>query len=318
MGTTACKPKKPFQKAYEADKQAPEAGEKHPEKRVLKHMVSSVDPRCREAIDKHFPGACRADVVLKTTQSVFRRYGFNDENTLFASSTCPDEINCIIDDFSATWGENFSLGGLAGLPFTGKTGFHAFSHHKPEKDGRLLIFFAPHIGITSDGKTGRINRLGISKITTACGSCIAAQNAALESLKCTKNGGKKCHPCKESIGDKQQLVVSEIVSNFIEQNMASLMKIEGDLNVETTKHLYKRIKEEILRIIPDDFKAPIGLIGGILINTDYADRQHDYILVNDILIRKKNGTQFESLNSELKSALKEPRFLRLFRNLDAA
>ena len=29
-------------------------------------------------------------------------------------------------------------GGLAGVPFPGKTGFNAFSHHVP-KDGRLLV-----------------------------------------------------------------------------------------------------------------------------------------------------------------------------------
>jgi len=29
------------------------------------------------------------------------------------------------------WGHHFSLGGLAGIPMTGKTGWNAFSHHCP-------------------------------------------------------------------------------------------------------------------------------------------------------------------------------------------
>ena len=51
--------------------------------------------------------------------------GFTDDNTLFADSSCPDEINH--DDgeeditalFANRWGEDFPLGGLAGVPFTG-------------------------------------------------------------------------------------------------------------------------------------------------------------------------------------------------------
>lgn len=59
-----------------------------------------------------------------------------DENTLFAQSVCPDEINHEKGDittlFSAHLGEVFHMGGLAGIPFTGKTGFTAFSHHVPD------------------------------------------------------------------------------------------------------------------------------------------------------------------------------------------
>ena len=36
-------------------------------------------------------------------------------------------------------GEVFHLGGLAGVPFTGKTGFAAFSHHVP--DGNKNCYF---------------------------------------------------------------------------------------------------------------------------------------------------------------------------------
>eukprot|EP00469_Lotharella_globosa_P001736 CAMPEP_0167800136 /NCGR_PEP_ID=MMETSP0111_2-20121227/17535_1 /TAXON_ID=91324 /ORGANISM="Lotharella globosa, Strain CCCM811" /LENGTH=314 /DNA_ID=CAMNT_0007695305 /DNA_START=50 /DNA_END=994 /DNA_ORIENTATION=- len=308
MGVGQCKPAKGFVKCEPTLMK--KNVEEHRDEHVIKHGTSTVDPRAKRAIRKHFPGAHRADIVLRTTRAVFKKYGFNEDNTLFASSTCPDEINCVIDDFSLIWGEHFSLGGLAGLPFTGKTGFTAFSHHVPEKDGRLLIFFAPHIGVASDGKTGKVHRLGIKKVTSACGSCIAAQNTALSS--------KRCKPCDDydgPIGDYQQSVVTEIVSDFIQENQSrsktdKLAKVEGDMNVKVTENLYERIKEEILKIIPDDFKKPIGLIGGILINTDYGNRQHDYILIKDLLIRKKNK-KFVSLETELENALDEPRFSRL-------
>ena len=90
---------------------------------------------------------------------------FTAENTLFSESSCPDEVNH--DDesedvtamFAQRWGECFPLGGLAGLPFTGKTGWGAFSSHVP-KDGNICVLFAPHVGIDSDGNVGYVTREG--------------------------------------------------------------------------------------------------------------------------------------------------------------
>ncbi len=51
------------------------------------------------------------------------------------------------------------MGGLGGLPFVGKTGFKAYSHHVPH-DGNLFIVFAPHVGIADDGLIGKISSAG--------------------------------------------------------------------------------------------------------------------------------------------------------------
>ncbi|GAB5361587.1 hypothetical protein AAMO2058_000725600 [Amorphochlora amoebiformis] len=117
---------------------------------------------------KNFPGARRGKFTIDKTQKLFMKYNFTKESTLFATSTCPDEINRVFDLFSGAWGGNFTLGGLAGLPFTGKTGFGALSSHVPD-DGELLILFAPHIGVTKEGEIGNIRRAGMTKDTTACG-----------------------------------------------------------------------------------------------------------------------------------------------------
>lgn len=93
--------------------------------------------------------------------SYFRlsKMGFNAENTLFGESSCPDEINHDNPNedvsllMAARWGEHFSLGGLAGIPFTGKTGWSAFSAHVP-LDGNIVLMFAPHVGIDKDGNVG--------------------------------------------------------------------------------------------------------------------------------------------------------------------
>jgi hypothetical protein len=67
------------------------------------------------------------------------------------------------------------MGGLGGLPFVGKTGFKAYSHHVPH-GGNLFIVFAPHIGIADDGLIGKISRAGQDHLDVACGAAIGAYN----------------------------------------------------------------------------------------------------------------------------------------------
>jgi hypothetical protein len=67
------------------------------------------------------------------------------------------------------------MSGLGGLPFCGKTGWGAFSSHVPT-NGNVVILFAPHVGISKDGKVGFINRKGHDCNSTACGAAIGAFN----------------------------------------------------------------------------------------------------------------------------------------------
>ena len=45
------------------------------------------------------------------------------------------------------------------MPFTGKTGWHAFSSHTPH-NGNIVILFAPHVGVDFTGKVGNVTREG--------------------------------------------------------------------------------------------------------------------------------------------------------------
>ena len=109
-------------------------------------------PETKQALDKYFKGAKHGDTIVNMACEALYQIGFTPENTLFAQSTCPDEVNHdnpaedITTMLSQKWGEVFPLGGLAGLPFTGKTGWGAFSAHVPE-DGNIAVLFAPHVGI---------------------------------------------------------------------------------------------------------------------------------------------------------------------------
>ena len=134
------------------------------------------DALCR----KFFPKAVVNLDVLDMLTPVMDRLGMNSDNTLFAHSICPDEINHEISDITHVlaqfMGEMFVMGGLAGVPFCGRTGFSAFSHHAP-LDGNVFILYAPHVGIASEsGQVGFVIREGHSCQSTACGAAIGAYN----------------------------------------------------------------------------------------------------------------------------------------------
>ena len=78
--------------------------------------------------------------------------------------------------FADRWGEVFPLGGLAGLPFTGKTGWGAFSSHVPE-NGNICVLYAPHVGIDKNGIVGKVTRMGQACSSGACGAAIGAYKA---------------------------------------------------------------------------------------------------------------------------------------------
>ena len=94
-----------------------------------------------EVVEAYFPGARNSKTILSKADKILTRHNINAKNTLYAQSICPDEINHFKGDitnlFTHYFGEVFHLGGLAGIPFTGTTGFDAFAHHVP--DSKCLI-----------------------------------------------------------------------------------------------------------------------------------------------------------------------------------
>jgi hypothetical protein len=127
----------------------------------------------------NFPAALSTSDSFTKINNAVLSIGCDPEDTLFASSVCADEINhhsaSINRQLADFWGECFCMGGLGGLPFVGKVGFGAYSHHVPA-DGNLFIFFAPHVGLSPDGAVGKFARTGQAHIDSACGAAIGAFN----------------------------------------------------------------------------------------------------------------------------------------------
>lgn len=262
------------------------------------------------SLKSYFPGALENDnIVLKRLVPILKKRGFKRSNTLLGSSLCSDEIldgtssrtllNSVHGAFGATGSSNnslgkivssspsgiFSLGGLGGIPAVGTTGFGAFFSHCPD-EGKVLIVFGPHVGISNDGIVGKVERLGQFDTVGGVGkrkgsaSCGAALGAYRELVK-RSNGGKgakKKSGKEDGLFDYQQ-------DYIVEQLSKRMGKIQGasggDTNAEIatlTQQMYDIINEVMIAQTRASTTTKAGffntisevvLVGGIVINRGY-------------------------------------------------
>ena len=146
----------------------------------------SIQKVCMQSLVTNFPGAIYTIDAFRKINNAIISIGCDPNNTLFASSVCVDEINHLPTSINSRlaqyWGECFYMGGLGGIPFIGKTGYKAYSHHIP-KGGNVFILFAPHVGVAPDGTVGKFAREGQDHLDSACGAAIGAFNTLKTCLK---------------------------------------------------------------------------------------------------------------------------------------
>eukprot|EP00931_Biecheleriopsis_adriatica_P052734 TRINITY_DN3072_c0_g1_i1.p1 TRINITY_DN3072_c0_g1~~TRINITY_DN3072_c0_g1_i1.p1 ORF type:complete len:334 (-),score=71.14 TRINITY_DN3072_c0_g1_i1:338-1339(-) len=222
------------------------------------------DPNtCMGALAKHFAGALPCQLIDLITHEVLQSKGFDKSNTLFAHSTCPDEINTsnesddLIVLLKRRWQGAFPLGGLGGIPFTGETGWAAFSAHVPD-DGNILLMFSPHVGISNEGKMGFVGRKGQALDTTACG-------AAMGALGAVSAGGK---PSGSPFDTQMDFILDMTVKNFdkiqsAEVPIYALTHLLYDVQVD---HLRQMVHTHQLKQQGQQLH-PVAVLGGIQINT---------------------------------------------------
>ncbi|MCG3218167.1 MAG: hypothetical protein KAR35_04145 [Candidatus Heimdallarchaeota archaeon] len=242
----------------------------------------------KEKILKYFPHAIRGDIVTREVNNILQKQNFTHENTLFGTSCCPDEINDFVTNFRTTWGNIFPLAGLGGIPFTGVTGFNAFSSHKPD-NGNLFILFASHIGIDELGKLGNIIRRGMTKKTPTCGSAITAYNQFMDKEFRTSINQR------DDEWDEQQ----KYMETIIEQSLPMITASPEPL-LTLTEVVYDVIYKKILKIIPKDFDGNIALLGGIQINT--SKDFFDYFLFKEFKIINPKNKEEINLQNDLQRA----------------
>lgn len=216
-----------------------------------------------------FPTAMLSDDMDKAVAKVLNQRGFTPENTLFGHSVCSDEVNNrkeqLIPLMTNRWGEGFTLGGLGGLPFAGKSGFGAYLHHVPDSV-KLLVIFAPHVGIDEIGRIGSLQRDGQAKTSTACGAAIGAYKE-LQKLK--KTASDPLLVFEEDNPREFDPQLKEIV-NLLAPRLDGIQD-SADSIAFVTYQMYGVVRELITACItetPDlfDFASEVAVVGGIMIN----------------------------------------------------
>ncbi len=128
-----------------------------------------------DTVRKWYPQALTSiDTVNRLLDTIEKHLNLKPNQLMHADSMCCDDVNAIqYPPRAYEMLGPFKMGGLNGYPFAGITGMNAFAHHVPE-DGAVIIFYAPHIGITKDGAIGEIGRIGQSKNSACCGAAKGA------------------------------------------------------------------------------------------------------------------------------------------------
>jgi len=213
------------------------------------------------SVETLFPGAMTGFEVMRKAHQALRKYGVYRENTLYGQSVCSDEINGDRGHLTALmtkfYGRTFPLGGIGGLPYVGKTGFGAFSHHVPD-NGNVLIVFGPHIGFGIDGDAGKFLRKGQASLSTACGAVIAAYNQCMGGGYINNHDQRDLQQCK--------------LRKLLKDDCREVAQAQNPM-VELAYRAYKAVEKEMLAIVNTDFgPGKLVLLGGIQINMPHPMR----------------------------------------------
>lgn len=189
-----------------------------------------------ETVKKWYPNAkTTADTVNKLLDVIETKLGLQPNQLIHADSLCCDDVNAIqYPPRAYQMLGPFHMGGLNGYPFAGVTGMNAFAHHVPE-DGAVVVFYAPHIGITKDGTIGEINRFGQSENSACCGAAKGALGKLLN------NQIEKDHITDL---DYQMNTIEQI---FLKQ--ADRIKSAENQIFEATEVMYQAINERIEELV---------------------------------------------------------------------
>lgn len=227
-----------------------------------------------------------AELVTKVTRAL-KKYGY-DSSTLVAFSLCSDEVNRPLEEsFYGWYGEHFAMGGLAGFPFAGVTGFGAMASHIPD-GGSCLMVYGPHVGIDSNGDVGKVDRKGKSKSGACCGSAVAASKYITAVYR---GDAEKVPPPADAV-DAQQNYVSAALLPYGERVAKA-----SDPMVELPFAAFEPIDSMMERIVKKSggkVNGNIAMLGGLQINTPRG--VSDYFLPLRFDIRDGNGNIIEDLS----------------------
>ena len=138
-----------------------------------------------------FSGAVLSEVWGTYTTEYITNEGIPSTDIVLAEGICSDDVDASkVPNNIGGWPNSinsflgpFQSGGLAGYPFVGSVGYGAFASHVTST-GTLFVTSMPHIGVTEDGRSGRMLRRGKANSLTdnTCGAVAGAIDQVVNAL----------------------------------------------------------------------------------------------------------------------------------------
>jgi hypothetical protein len=231
-------------------------------------------------VRSHYPQALPATAFRRKIVSwLEQELGLGLAHVLLATSVCADDIVFATDVAGVETRQPtrrlsgvFGMGGLAGLPFAGKTGMTAFAHHVPD-DGAACIFYGAHIGMTDAGELGKVLRLGQHDESPACG----ALGVAIKHFQSS--------PDYEPILDMDD-AQKALLEQRLKPHMAHILAAPNPMQAasEAAYSIIHDLIERYVVAVKAQFRCErLALVGVMIINTspeneDYIDLRHSAVL----------------------------------------
>ena len=229
--------------------------------------------------------------------------GYTADNVLRADSICSDDVNApayynnnigqmpaSLNDFQGP----FFAGGIGGYPHTGSIAMFAWaSHVQYVTNGALMLFSAPHIGITSTGRLGYMVRRGQSTDSNTCGAVgVAVLRNLTPALSSVPPLSTDVFPFAQggtatstgSGNNYQQYILNKILWDDITTRRSLTAT---DISFETKMKL---ATESIRQATSTQAKANLSA-AFVTINPSLSDLVKDVFVVNGTFINVDDGYQ---------------------------
>jgi hypothetical protein len=240
------------------------------------------------AVKTYFPGAIPNSMLSGNVVDTLKTKGYNADNTLLGSSLCSDEVNDVGTSLFAqlqnglTKGNSggvFNLGGLGGVPFVGPSGFGAFFSHCP-KSGKIVIVYGPHVGVSQEGRVGKIERVGVDEMSGACGAALGAYRA----IKAEKEKNEKVVPTASAAFPYSDAGAGDVQEDYIIRELRNRLE-QDDLGGPNTDALIALVTNRMYDMVSDLLEKEIANASG---KQGFWDKISEVTLLGGIVINQGN------------------------------
>jgi len=266
-----------------------------------------------------FSGAVLSEVWGTYTTEYITNEGIPSTDIVYAQGICSDDVDAPkVQANIGGWPNSinsflgpFQSGGLAGYPFVGSVGFGAFaSHVATTLGGTLFVTSMPHIGVTEDGRSGRMLRRGKADSINdnTCGAVWGAINQVVNVLSAP--------PSQNDAPFNNENYSFWKLTDILWPHKATLSGFTGTSEQIYNKQMifatetirdsaYEYIRTNLPAATTANTQNDVYFLSGIFINSDVntGTTQYESYVVVDKVMKYQFGIGWSDITSNYKAGL---------------